>query len=285
MSTLKLNRGDHVRLTSEDLTGVVVDVKTRSIVVRVEEPSGKIHERHVSADDLERLPTTKEAVLETPREHRASISPFTLGSAPFVCIDDAHVRADRVDAWLTSLRTIYTGLHDGGITHSIALVGFHGRRVLTISAITGADAFHTMQSAWNAHNMRAERHDIPESRTLGIFHPVFTSGEPIIDDRAEYAYAFVSVDAGPAEMPPFTASVKALLAAHDAPAGLQGAVLFANDDDSHEVLFTRWSERGAAEAFAHDARRHVVLPPTAGAGDEAEAYEPKAQLVPATPTR
>jgi hypothetical protein len=285
MSTLKLNRGDHVRLTSENLSGVVVDVKTRSIVVRVEEASGKVHERHVSADDLERLPTTKEAVLETPRDHPASISPFPLGSVPFVSIDDAHVRADRVDAWLTSLRTIYTALHDEGMTRSVALVGFNGRRVLTISAIAGAEVFHTMQSAWDAHKMRAERHDIPESRTLDKFHPVLTSGEAIIDDQAEYAYAFVSVKAAPVEMPPFTASVKALLEAHNAPAGLQGAVLFANDDDSHEVFFTRWSERGAAEAFAHDARTHVVLPPTAGAGDEAEAYEPREQLVPATPTR
>lgn len=284
MSTLKLNRGDHVRLISENITGVVVDVKTRSIVVRVQESSGKVHERHVSADDLERLPTTKEAVLETPREHNAPILPFALGSAPFVTIDDAHVRADRVDAWLTSLRTIYSALHDRGITRSIALVGFNNRRVLTISAITGAGVFHTMQSAWDAHKMRAERHDIPEERTLDKFHVVFTSGEAIIDDREEYAYAFVSVKVTPAEMPRFSASVKAMFAARDGLDGLQGAALFANDDDSHEVLFTRWSERGAAAAFAHDARTHVVLPPTAGAGDEAEAYEPKEQLVPATTT-
>jgi hypothetical protein len=280
MSTLKLNRGDHVRLISENITGVVVDVKTRSIVVRVEESSGKVHERHLSADDLERLPTTKEVALETPRDHNAPILRFALDSAPFVTIDDAHVRAERVDAWLTSLRTIYSALHDRGITRSVTLVGFHGRRVLTISAIAGAEVFHTMQSAWDAHKMRAERHDIPEQRTLDKFHSILTSGEPIIDDREEYAYAFVSVKATPAQMPPFTASVKTLLEARNAPAGLQGAVLFANDDDSHEVLFTRWSERGAAEAFAHDARTHVALPPTASAGDEAEAYEPKEQLIP-----
>jgi hypothetical protein len=54
---------------------------------------------------------------------------------------------------------------------------------------------------------------------------------------------------------------------------LQGGALLASDDDGHEVLFTRWAGREAAEAFAKDARNHIVLPPTQHLGDEAEAYE------------
>jgi hypothetical protein len=81
-------------------------------------------------------------------------------------------------------------------------------------------------------------------------------------------------------MPPFTASAKALLAGHGTVAGLQGSALFASDDDGHEVLFTRWSGREAARAFVNNVRHHVVLPPTEGLGDEAEAYDVKVQLVP-----
>jgi hypothetical protein len=279
MSTLKLQRGDHVRLISENLDGVVVDVKTRSVVVKVKKPSGEVHERHVSADDLTRLPTTKEAVLETPQAHPAHVQPFSIASARFLSIDDAHLRDDRVDAWLTSLRTLYTGLGDSGLLQSMALVGFDRRRVLTISSITGSEVFHRMQSAWDAYKLRAERHDIAEHRTLDMFQVVQTAGEPLIDDQAAYAYAFVSVAASPVDMPPFTASAKALLAGRAAAVPQSGALL-ANADDSHEVLFTRWSGREAAETFARDARLHVVLPPTAHSGDEAIAYEPKEQLVP-----
>ncbi len=57
-----------------------------------------------------------------------------------------------------------------------------------------------------------------------------------------------------------------------AAAGLQGGALLASDDDGHEVLFTRWAGREAAEAFAKDARNHVVLPATQRLGDEVEAY-------------
>jgi hypothetical protein len=105
-------------------------------------------------------------------------------------------------------------------------------------------------------------------------------GEATIDDQDAYTYVFVSVKAPPVAMPPFTASAKTILEGRPKLAGLQGSVLLANDDDSHEILFMRWSGREAAVAFVQDARHHVVLPPTAQLGDEAEAYEPKEQLVP-----
>lgn len=277
---MKLQRGDHVRLISENLDGSVVEVKTRTVVVRVKEPSGETKERHVSPDDIKRLPTTKEAEFEAARPHRAPVTSFGLKSSPFIVIDDAHVREDRVDAWLTSLRTLYGGLHDRALLQSLSLVGYHGRRVLTISAVSGHEVFHRMQNAWDQHKIRAERHDIPELRTFDIFRVVQTAGDAEIDVQTAYAYAFVSVKSLPIGMPPFTASAKAILDGKTEIAGFQGGALLANDDDSHEVLFTRWSGREAAETFVHGARNHVVLPPTAELGDEAEAYEPREQLAP-----
>jgi hypothetical protein len=268
---VKLQPGDRVHLKTENVDGVVVEVKTRSIVVRVPDPKrGEIHERHVNADDLERLATTKEALLDVQRAHPATVMTFAVDPARWICIDDAHVREDRVDAWLTSLRTMYREL-GAGVEETVVLVGLHRRRVLAISAVTGHAVFHKMQNAWDAHKMVVERHDIPESRTLDILRVVAVGGTPRLDMEPEYAYGAVSVKAAPAEMPPFTASAKALLAGSGA--GLEGGILLAGDDDSHEVLFTRWAGRAAAQAFALDARNHVVLPPTQRLGDEAEIYE------------
>jgi hypothetical protein len=272
MTIVKLQPGDRVHLTTEDIDGVVVEVKTRTVVVRAPDRHGQIREMHVHPDDLERLPTTKEAVLEVSRAQPLPVMTFKVDPARWICLDDAHLRADRVDAWLTALRTEYREVGDG-IEQSVEFESFHRRRVLTVSAITGHAVFHKMQNAWDAYKTRAERLDIPESRTLDILRVVHASGAARIDVEPAFAYAVVSVHAPPAEMPPFTASAKALLAGRSTAAGLQGGALLASDDDGHEVLFTRWAGREAAEAFAKDARNHVVLPPIQHLGDEAEAYE------------
>lgn len=279
MSTVKLKPGDRVRLTHENLDGVVVEVKTRSVVVRVPEPSGKNREHHVDPDDLERLPTTKEAVLEVPRAQPVPVMKFTVDAARWITVDDAHVRDDRVDAWLTSLRTMYSELGSDGVLQSIALVGFHRRRVLTISMTTGHTVFHKMQNAWDAYKMRAERHDVPEHRTLDLFHLVHVSGNAWLAAEPAFAYGFVSVTSPPAEMAPFTASAKTFLDRRSA-SGLEGGALLANDEDGREVLFTRWTGREAAQAFIDDVRQHVVLAPTQHLGDEAEVYETVASVLP-----
>ena len=280
MPALQLQPGDRVRLRNEHIDGVVVEVKTRSVVVRVVESGGKSRERHVTADEIERLPTTKESLLE-----RSSVQPlpamtFTPGERRWIAIDDAHLREDRVYGWFTALRTMYHELRSDGIEQSIGLLGFHQRRVLTLSAITGHDVFHKMQNAWDAYKIRAERHDIPEKRTLDIVRAVYVGGLARIDQEPSYVYAFVSVTSPPAEMPPFTRSAKAFLDGRSRVTGLQGGALFASDDDGHEVLFTRWDGRAAAGSFVNDVRQHVVLPPTERLGDEAEAYDVKTQLVP-----
>ncbi len=269
---MKLQPADRVHLKTEDIDGVVVEVKTRTVVVRVPDKHGEARELHVHPDDVERLPTSEEAVLGVARAQPLPVMTFEVDPARWFCLDDAHVRADRVDAWLTALRTEYREVADG-VEWGVALESFHRRRVLTVSVVTGHAAFHKMQNAWDAHKTYIEHHAIPENRTLDILHVVHASGTARIDVEPAFAYAVVSVHAPPAEMPPFTKSAKALLAGLSTAADLQGGALLASDDDGHEVLFTRWAGREAAQAFAKDARTHVVLPATRGLGDEAEAYE------------
>jgi hypothetical protein len=280
MATLQLQPGDRVRLTKENVDGVVVEVKTRSVVVRVGEPNGQSREHHVTVDDIVRLPTTKESLLERSSVQPVPVMTFAPDDRRWIAIDDAHVREDRVDGWFTALRTMYHELHSDGIEQSIGLLGVHQRRVLTLSAITGHDVFRKMKNAWDAYKTRAERHDIPEKRTLDIVRTVYSGGLARLDQEPSYVYAFVSVTSPPAQMPDFTRSAKALLDHPARVSGLQGGALFASDDDGREVLFTRWNGRAAAESFVNDARRHVVLPPTQLVGDEAEVYDVKAQLVP-----
>jgi hypothetical protein len=270
---VKLQHGDRVHVKSENLDGIVVEAKTRSVVVRVSEPSGTVRERHVQPDDIERLPTTKEAVLEVRRARPIPVMTLEADPSRWICVDDAHVREDRANAWLTSVRTLYDAMKEDGIEQSVALVSFHRRRVLTISAVKGHEVLHKMQYAWDDHKMFAEHHDIPEDRRIDLMRVVHTMGTARLDDEPMFAYACVSVKSPPAEMPAFTFSAKAFLDNRSATKDLQGGALLASDDDGHEMLFTRWAGREAAQSFVDDARNHVVLGPTERLGEEAEAYE------------
>jgi hypothetical protein len=278
MSDLHLQRGDHVRLRGEDLDAVVVEVKTRTIVVRVVEPSGQSHERQVAPADVERLPTTKEALLETRRARPTPVITFAVGQPRWLSIDDAHVREDRVPAWITALHTMYGELKSDGIEQSVELLGFHHRRVLMVSAITGHEVFHKMKNAWDDYKMHADRFDIPEKRTLDILHVVYANGTARLDAEPAYAYAFVSVSAPPADMQPFTVSAKALFDRRNTVDGLQGGALFSTDDEGRAVLFTRWSGSEMARAFVSNVRNRVVLSPLEHLGDEAEVFEVTQQL-------
>jgi hypothetical protein len=280
MAALKLQRGDRVRIKNKGLEGIVVEEKTRTVTVRIVEASGETRERQIPIDDVERLPTRKERLLETPSTRPVPIMAFTAAPNRWYGIDDAHVRADRAEGWLTALRTMYHELSGNGIDQSVALLGFHHRRVLTISALSGHEIYQRMQNAWDDHKMVLEHHDIPEKRTLEIMHVAYVSGAARLAEEPTYAFAFVSVTAPPAEMPRFTESAKALFTGRNTLKVLEGGAIFANDEDGRELLFTRWSDREAAQAFANDARNHVILPPTEQLGDEAEVYDVKVQLVP-----
>jgi hypothetical protein len=273
MPALRLQRGDHVRLISEDTDAVVVDVKSRTIVVRIAEPAGTSHERHVTLDDVERLPTTKEAQLEAPRAHPLPIMTFAIGRPAWLAVDDAHVREDRVSAWLTALSSMYAELGSDGIALSVELLGGHGRRVLTLSTIEGHETFHKMQSAWDAHKMRMARHDIPEKRSLDIMRVADAAGTARIDAEAAVAYVFVRVtSSSPAEVRPFTMSARALLAKVGAADDLQGGAVFTSDEEDRVVLFTRWSGSDPAKAFANDVRSHNVLSPIEHLGGEVDVF-------------
>jgi hypothetical protein len=273
VSLLNLRPGDRVKLKTEKTEAVVVEVKTRSIVVRTGSSPDTFRERHVEPSEIERLPSTKEAMLAAA--HPSSMRPvmvFQVDPARFISIDDAHIREDRTYAMLTALRTLYSELQQPGILQTVSLVGFHRRRVLTLSWITGHDVFAHMRSAWNDHRLYAEHRDIAEERTLDIFRAVRVNGQAEIDETDTYANAFLSVRAAPVDMSAFLKSAHSLLDTVDGPSGLKGAALFTNDDDSHAVLFTRFGDRHETEKFVHAARLHVVLPQTAHLGDEAEAF-------------
>jgi hypothetical protein len=59
--------GDKVLIKNLGVEGTIVEVRTRSIVVRFDH-KGELVERHFVEDDLQRLPTTKERVIDHPDE-------------------------------------------------------------------------------------------------------------------------------------------------------------------------------------------------------------------------
>jgi hypothetical protein len=60
---MKYRHGDKVWIKNLKVEGTVVEERTRSIVVRFP-IEGELEERHFTPADLERLPTTKEKLLE-----------------------------------------------------------------------------------------------------------------------------------------------------------------------------------------------------------------------------
>jgi len=55
--------GDKVLIKNLGVEGTIIEVRTRSIVVRFEH-KGELVERHFVEDDLQRLPTTKERAID-----------------------------------------------------------------------------------------------------------------------------------------------------------------------------------------------------------------------------
>lgn len=55
--------GDKVWISTLHLEGTVVEERTRSVVVRFQ-CDGELQDRHFPPEDLTRLPTTKEKLLE-----------------------------------------------------------------------------------------------------------------------------------------------------------------------------------------------------------------------------
>jgi hypothetical protein len=60
---MKYRHGDKVWIKNLKVEGTVVEERTRTIVVRFP-CEGELEERHFPPEDLERLPTTKEKLLE-----------------------------------------------------------------------------------------------------------------------------------------------------------------------------------------------------------------------------
>jgi hypothetical protein len=56
---MEFRHGDKVWIKNLGVEGEVIEARTRSIVVRFDH-KGELVERHFVADDLQRLPTTKE---------------------------------------------------------------------------------------------------------------------------------------------------------------------------------------------------------------------------------
>ena len=60
---MKYRHGDKVWIKNLKVEGTVVEERTRTIVVRFPH-EGELEERHFTPEELERLPTTKEKLLE-----------------------------------------------------------------------------------------------------------------------------------------------------------------------------------------------------------------------------
>jgi hypothetical protein len=64
---MSFRHGDKVWIRNLGVEGEVIEVRTRSIVVRLNH-KGELVERHFTEEDLDRLPTTKERTIDHPKD-------------------------------------------------------------------------------------------------------------------------------------------------------------------------------------------------------------------------
>jgi hypothetical protein len=146
-------------------------------------------------------------------------------------IDVVRVKPERADAALASYETLVEKAYASSAKPgaSVILHSLDNHRVVVLVTVGGHDAFAHLQSAWDAHHLHAERHDVAETSTLGLYRLVAQLGSVVFDPQAKNVFAVehVGVDVEKA---------RALAQTTAEATGFRGALVFGNDDANASVL-------------------------------------------------
>jgi hypothetical protein len=167
----------------------------------------------------------------TAVDHRPGGPAIRISPNAWCAIDVVHVKRERVDAGIASYETLIEQARTSSakVGASAILHSLDNRRVIVVATLGGHDAFAHLKSAWDDHHLRAEKHTVAESSTLGLFQLTTAIGEVAFDAQAKNVYAVEHIEVAPE---------KAQAIAHttaQAP-GFQGALVFGSDDGTTSVL-------------------------------------------------
>jgi hypothetical protein len=167
----------------------------------------------------------------TAVDHKPGGPPVRIAPTAWCAIDVVHVKEARLDAGISSYETLIEKARTSSVKAraSVILHALDGRRIIVLATLGGYDAFRHLKAAWDDHHLHAQKHDVVESTTLGLYHVTSALGTVAFDPAAKNVYAIehVAVDAGKAEALARTTA--------EAP-GFQGALVFGSDDGTTSVL-------------------------------------------------
>ncbi|HWZ59923.1 MAG TPA: hypothetical protein VNW46_13190 [Gemmatimonadaceae bacterium] len=211
-------------------------------------------------EDLER---------HSPTDHRPGGAPIQFPPGAWCAIDIVNVRADRMNAGISTYETLIekartssTRARAGAVLRSV-----NHRHVIAILEIEGHEAFRHLQSAWDDHHLNADRHAVAESSTLGFYRLTTCAGAAALDPATKDAYAFEHVARGPERARP-------LITAIAAAEGFRGALVFGADDESASAIIYRFTRATAFDTFRWSAAARQVLGPVGASGEAAVPAHP-----------
>jgi hypothetical protein len=205
----------------------------------------------------------------TPTDHRPGGVPVSFASGAWCAIDVVHTKAERVDASISAYETLIEKARTSTVAARLAAVlrSVNDRRVIAIVEIEGHDAFHHLQSGWDDHHLVAQRHDVAESSTLGLYRVAASTGDAAIDPESKDAYAFEHVAVAPER-------TSALAAAAPKAHGFRGVVVFGADDDKGSIIVYHFGHAADLDAFRASAEALRILGPLRADGETISAVHP-----------
>ena len=167
----------------------------------------------------------------TATDHRTGGPAVRIAPNAWCAIDVVHVKSERIDAGISSYETLIEKAQTSGAHGRMAAIlrSLDNRRVIVLLTLGGHQDFAHLKSAWDDHHLRAEKHTVAESSTLGLYQLMTGIGEVGFDSQAKNVYAVEHIEVAPE---------KAQAIAHttaEAP-GFQGALVFGSDDGTSSVL-------------------------------------------------
>jgi threonine synthase len=186
-------------------------------------------------EDLER---------HTAVDHRPGGLPIEFAKGSWFAIDVVNVKAERVDAGISSYETLIEKARTSSAKAGNAIVfrSDNKRRVVALVQVDGHDAFRHLKAAWDDHHLNAEHHAVAESSALALYQLAATAGDASIDPTAKDAYALEHVAVDPAHAAGVTAALSAAK-------GFRGVLLFGTADATATALVYRFERAEDLDAF------------------------------------
>jgi hypothetical protein len=188
-----------------------------------------------SHEDLER---------HTPVDHRPGGQAIEFSVGAWCAVVVAHVKAERVEAALSSYETLIEKARSSSAKAQATAVfrSPNKRRVIALITIDGHDSFRHIQSAWDDHHLSAEHRDVAESSSLVLYRCCASTGEAVIDPSSTDAYAFEHVARPPQK-------VSELIAPIGGAQGFRGMLIFGADDATSAAVLYRFVHHEEIDSF------------------------------------